>query len=168
MKHFPLQALLSLFICLLAALLPAHAAADDDALIQRLFANYMEKYNHYIQHGELNREPDLYHAQVMLMSPSGSPNVVTSAVLYDQVQGFLDRLKGQGVASVNWESVSVKPLGENMAVVSNVAVRYRDDGSVHNRVGATYFVSKLADQWRIGAFAVHTPDSPPQGEVFAE
>lgn len=157
------KSILYTFVCLFTSVSVAQVTVDDMAQIHRLFDNYMAKYNHYIQHDTLKREPNLYHEEVMVVSASRLPNVVSSDAFYQQVQSFLDRLKSQGVNRVKWESVSVKPLDDNLAVVSNVAVRFRQDGTVHNRVGATYFVSKHNAQWLIATFAVHEPGPPSQG-----
>lgn len=128
---------------------------QDQKQIRALFAGYMAKYNHYLSHQELKATPDLYQDTIMLMSSNNPATAMTEEAFNEQVRTFLDSLKAKGVASVTWETVNIKMLDKNLALVSNVAVRYRDNGDIYNKVGATYFVNKLDDVWRISAFAVH-------------
>lgn len=137
----------------------AHAENAGPDSIDYLFEKYMDKYNHYIQTGVLKNELNLYHEQVMLLSSKSSPSVTPSVDFNQGITTFLDKLKSQGVAKVQWESVRVHKLSDSYALVSNIAVRYRENGEVFNRVGATYFVSKLDERWLIAAFAIHEPDT---------
>lgn len=132
---------------------------QNEVEIQQLFTNYMAKYNHYIQTGELQHEPGLYHPQVMLVSDKRVPSVVTEAQLYSQIEVFLASLKKRGVSSVEWQKVDIHLLSNNMALASNVAVRYNKQGEVVDRVGASYTLSKQDKGWRIAAFAVHPVDN---------
>lgn len=132
----------------------AHAEAE----IQQLFRSYMSKYNHYIAQGTLPENPDLYADNLIVMSSARDATSVTSDEMYRQVTVFLDSLKSQGVKSVTWESVEVTLLDNNLALASNIAVRFDDKGETLSRVGATYFLNKIKNQWRITAFAVHNPD----------
>lgn len=127
--------------------------------IQQLFASYMSKYNHYIQTGELQHAPGLYHPHVMLVSDKRVPSVVTEAQLYSQIEVFLDSLKKRGVSKVNWQKVDIHLLSNNMALASNVAIRYNKQGEVVDRVGASYTLSKHDKGWRIAAFSVHPVDN---------
>lgn len=132
--------------------------SEDVAAIQTLFANYMQKYNHYLVSQQLSAEPILYADQVMLISASRGPSVLETEVLNKQVERFLSALKENGVASVRWEKVHVSLLGDTLALASNVAVRYTEKGDVYNRVGATYYLFKTEQGWRISAFSVHDAD----------
>lgn len=154
----------SLCLILSVFITPTTSATEDSTkqdqkLIQVLFENYMEKYNHYLSHQELKTTPDLYDGTIMLMSSRNPAAVLPSAEFYKQVQSFLDSLKAKGVARVSWETVDIKMLDTNLALVSNVAVRYLDNDDIYNKVGATYFVNKHNNEWRISAFAVHNHSS---------
>lgn len=127
--------------------------------IQNLFDSYMVKYNRYIKEQKLPSEPELYQNTVMLISNSKPSSAVSAIDFNRQVTEFLDSLINQGVTYVTWESVDIQMLDSNIAIVRNVAVRYKKSGEVLNRVGATYFVSKLSNNWLIAAFAIHDPSS---------
>lgn len=132
---------------------------QDEASINQLFSDYMEKYNFYIQTGELQQQPSLYKSEVMILSDSRSPRMVKKADLYSQIAVFLDSLKKRGVAKVNWQKVDIHLLGSNMALASNVAIRYNKHGDVIDRVGASYTVYKQDEEWRIAAFAIHNANN---------
>ncbi|NVJ51551.1 MAG: hypothetical protein HWE13_10610 [Gammaproteobacteria bacterium] len=129
--------------------------AQNEAAIQELFGHYMAKYNHYLQSGQLEHQPSLYHNEVMVISDNSAPTMVTELALYGQVEKFLDRLKSRGVTKVNWQKVDIHLLGNNMALASNVAIRYNQAGEVVDRVGASYTLYQLNNQWKIAAFAIH-------------
>ncbi|NVJ61481.1 MAG: hypothetical protein HWE27_13880 [Gammaproteobacteria bacterium] len=136
----------------------AKDSKSDYKAIENLFDSYMNKYNRYIKDRKLPKEPELYLDSIMLMSSSNSATVISSDDFNVQVTSFLDSLINQGVTYVTWESKDIKFLDKNIAVVSNIAIRYKGNGDVYNRVGATYFVNKLSNEWRIAAFAVHSPN----------
>ncbi|AFV00266.1 hypothetical protein [Simiduia agarivorans] len=152
-------------IILTAMLLPLSAnsstngqTAIAEAEIKKLFSGYMGKYNHYIAQGVLPENPDLYADNLVVMSSARDATSVTSDEMYRQVTVFLDSLKSKGVKSVTWESVDITLLDSNLALASNVAVRFDEKGETLSRVGATYFLNKIKNEWRITAFAVHNPD----------
>ncbi|WP_372870578.1 hypothetical protein [Shewanella sp.] len=130
-------------------------ATDDKAEIAQLFEHYMAKYNHYLASGKLDSAPVLYRPQLMLMSNNRAPAVASETEFSTQIQGFLDSLKAKGVARVRWQKVDVRLLDSQLALASNVAERFRADGSRYNLVGATYLLSKQDGHWQIAAFAVH-------------
>ncbi len=157
MKH---QYTLKTFITLgfITLLLATHAKANAADSIENLFDNYMLKYNTYIQSGEFNQDLHLYRDKVMLVTNNGSQTVLTAAEMDQRVVVFLDNLKQQGVAKVQWESQNITRLDTNLAVVKNVAIRFASDNSVVNRVGATYLIQNGSNGWKIAAFSIHTPE----------
>ena len=157
MKH---QYTLKTFITLgfITLLLATHAKANAADSIENLFDNYMLKYNTYIQSGEFNQDLHLYRDKVMLVTNNGSQTGLTAAEMDQRVVVFLDNLKQQGVAKVQWESQNITRLDTNLAVVKNVAIRFASDNSVVNRVGATYLIQNGSNGWKIAAFSIHTPE----------
>ncbi|MGI2259344.1 hypothetical protein [Shewanella sp. GXUN23E] len=131
---------------------------DKQNEIRQLFTAYMDKYNGYLNQGELTVPSDIYLDEFMLMSNSQPARTSTPAEFVQQAKGFLGNLKQQGVASVGWESVDISILGDNLALASNVALRIKSDGSLFNRIGATYLLKRTDKGWRIAAFAVHRAD----------
>lgn len=143
---------------LLAANSEKQQMNSDKAQITQVFENYMSKYNHFINKQELKLSPALYSEHVMLISGNGKATSLTSEKMNQGVTGFLTQLKAKGVSKVAWETVEVKLLANNIALASNVAVRYLANGEVYDRAGATYFLNKAATGWEISAFALHAPE----------
>jgi len=154
----PLSAMLANFT-LLAADTKNLKTANDKVEIQQVFQNYMDKYNHFINHQELKPSPVLYAEQVMLITNSGKSTMLTPESMNKGVTGFLNTLKAKGVNKVAWEKVNIKLLANNIALASNVAVRYLANGEVYDRAGATYFLNKASQGWEISAFALHAPEN---------
>ena len=154
------------FIC---GSLSVSVQAQSETEIQQLFQNYMAKYNHYIHTGDLEHEPSLYSEEVMLISERRAPILVSESNLYDQIEVFLDGLKERGVVKVQWEKVEIHLLGDNMALASNIAIRYNANDEVVDRVGASYTLHQSDDEWNIIAFAIHEADRAFSfGEVSTE
>ncbi|WP_462158562.1 hypothetical protein [Pseudoalteromonas sp. GB56] len=149
-----------LIICLLCS--PVHAteslpvSANDEKAINALFANYMQHYNGYLLGQGLGDIDQLYMPTIMLMSTKNAPQSVSAQAFSQQVTGFLDGLKNKGVTKVQWQTVNVRMIDNNIALASNLAVRYTESGEVYNQVGATYLLYKEHTDWRIASFAVHT------------
>ena len=69
--------------------------------------------------------------------------------------GPLDNLKAQGVRKISWVDINVHMIDKNLAIASNTAARYLENGDEFNRVGVTYMMRKTNDEWRITSFMVH-------------
>lgn len=134
------------------------SVVDEKSKVQQVFNSYMTKYNHFITNQELKQSPVLYADKIMLMT-GGKPVILTPESMNKGVTGFLNGLKEKGVNKVAWEKVEIKLLAENIALASNVAVRYLANGEVYDRAGATYFLNKNPKGWEITAFALHKPES---------
>lgn len=132
---------------------------NHKAEVEQVFHSYMKKYNHFINHQELKKSPVLYAEQVMLITNSSKPATLTPAIMNKGVTDFLTALKAKGVKRVAWEKVDIQLLASNIALASNVAVRYLANGEVYDRAGATYFLNKSPKGWEISAFALHAPEN---------
>lgn len=146
-------------LILIFASVESTATINDKVSIERLFSIYMEKYNHYISTGKLVLEPTLYRQQVLVTSDGNAPTLVPEDKLYGQVRIFLDSLKQRGVTKVQWDKVDIHIIGKNMALASNIAIRFDEQGKVIDRVGASYNLYRENNEWKIAAFAIHSPDT---------
>lgn len=133
------------------------ASHNDKKAITQLFANYMDRYNHYLQTQNLKASPRLYNDAITVMSSRGTASQLPLATFNQQIPLFLEGLSKKGVHKVNWREVNVQLLDDKLAMASNVAVRYTKTGDIVNEVGATYMLNKLDGEWRISTFAVHSP-----------
>ncbi len=123
--------------------------------INAFFEAYMSKYNHYLTTNEFNDQPYLYHDTIMVMSSSVAPYTIGYSAFYQRTRDFLNNLKAQGVRRVNWVDINVHMIDKNLAIASNTAARFLENGDEFNRVGVTYMMRKNDDEWRITSFMVH-------------
>ena len=135
------------------------ARHNDKKAITQLFANYMDRYNHYLQTQTLKTSPRLYNDALTVMSSRGTASQLPLATFNQQIPVFLNGLSKKGVHKVNWREVNVQLLDDKLAMASNIAVRYTKTGDIVNEVGATYMLNKLDGEWRISTFAVHSSDN---------
>lgn len=132
--------------------------ASKTEQISTFFDAYMNKYNHYLKTNEFNDLPYLYHDTLMVMSSSVEPYTIGNSAFYQRTRAFLDNLKAQGVRKISWVDINVHMIDKNLAIASNTAARYLENGDEFNRVGVTYMMRKTNDEWRITSFMVHDAD----------
>ncbi len=73
--------------------------------------------------------------------------------------GYLRAIMERGYDRSEWESLGGRLLDAQTALASGVAVRYRADGSVLERVGLTYHLWKTGEGWKIFLSATHAPEN---------
>jgi hypothetical protein len=73
--------------------------------------------------------------------------------------GYLRAMIERGYERSEWESLNGRLLDAQTALASGVAVRYRLDGSILERVGLTYHFWKTGDGWKIFVSATHAPEN---------
>ena len=147
--------ILSFLCCPVQANDTASEQGSEVTAIKQLFTDYMAHYNGYMRGESLEGIEQLYMPTITLMSTVNAPQSVPAQTFVEQVTGFLDGLKQQGVVVVSWQDVNVRLLDSNIALASNLATRYNKTGDIVNQVGATYLLYKQENQWRIASFAVH-------------
>ena len=74
--------------------------------------------------------------------------------------GFLKGLVGRGFERSEWAELDVRLLDAQTAIASGVAVRYKSDGEVLERVAVTYGLRKTEAGWKIFLSAAHAGDTP--------
>ena len=62
-----------------------------------------------------------------------------------------------GMVSGDIESLQVKCLGRDAALVEGVFTRFRADGSLMARIEAAYLVVRIDDAWRVAVCVVKQP-----------
>ena len=73
--------------------------------------------------------------------------------------GFLQGLVGRGFERSEWVELDVRLLDAQTAIASGVAVRYKTDGEVLERVAVTYGLRKTDAGWKIFLSTTHAPDT---------
>jgi hypothetical protein len=100
-----------------------------------------------------------YYEPAMRVTKSGPVVRSTRADQEAIFEGFLRGLVERGYASSRWEQLEVRLLDPETAIASGIAVRYRADGTVFERVAVTYALQDTAEGWKIFLSATHAPDS---------
>lgn len=157
MKYALVVALLYLFPLTTHA--SSEGAKNNKAQIKQVFATYMETYNLYLKENIMRKDQNIYTDSMMLITPNRTPAVLNEEKLAVGIQGFLDGLKNKGVKHIKWKKLSIKLLSNSVAIASNAAVRYKENGDIYDHAGATYMLTKANEKWQIAAFTPHDADN---------
>jgi NTF2-like protein (DUF6841) len=74
-------------------------------------------------------------------------------------------LKERGWVRSGIDQFKAWPYADNLALIMADAIRYRADGSVIEKVRATYTVRRAGNNWKIVALAMVTPPFLGPGEI---
>jgi len=102
---------------------------------------------------------DFYFEPAMRVSKGGP---VVRATRVDQetfFDGYLSAIVARGFERSEWESLEARLLDAQTALASGIAVRYRADGSVLERVAVTYQLWYTDKGWKIFLSATHAPET---------
>jgi uncharacterized protein (TIGR02246 family) len=100
-----------------------------------------------------------YYEPAMRVGKGGPVVRATRAEQRAFFEGFLRGLVERGYARSAWEELEVRLLDPQTALASGVTVRYREDGTVLERVAVTYGLRNSGEGWKIFMSATHSPDS---------
>ena len=100
-----------------------------------------------------------YYEPAMRVGKGGPVVRATRAEQRTFFEGFLRGLVERGYARSAWEELEVRLLDPQTALASGITVRYRDDGSVLERVAVTYGLRNSGEGWKIFMSATHSPES---------
>jgi len=100
-----------------------------------------------------------YYEPAMRVGKGGPVVRATQAEQSAFFEAFLRGLVERGYARSAWEELEVRLLDPQTALASGITVRYREDGSVLERVAVTYGLRKSGEGWKIFLSATHSPDS---------
>lgn len=100
-----------------------------------------------------------YFEPAMRVSKAGPVVRATRADQQAFFVGYLRAMIERGYERSEWESLNGRLLDAQTALASGVAVRYRLDGSILERVGLTYHFWKTGDGWKIFVSATHAPEN---------
>ena len=92
----------------------------------------------------------------------GKGGPVVRATRVDQetfFDGYLRAIVGRGFERSEWESLDARLLDPQTALASGIAVRYRADGAVLERVAVTYQLWNSGQGWKIFLSATHVPET---------
>ncbi len=118
------------------------------------FTQYLINLNRLISEPE-NKDALLESAKDMsypsiLISAKGNQLVANDeSFLMKSNTSFAKYLSRQGVDKINWEQISLQPLGEKTFIASNIANLINQQGEIMQRISSTYLIHFRNGQWRI-------------------
>ena len=130
------------------------ANADEDAVKDVLRA-YEDAWSRHDGEAIAN----FYYEPAMRVGKGGPAVRATRADQRAFFDGFLRGLVERGYARSAWEELEVRLLDPQTALASGITARFREDGSVLERVAVTYGLRNSGEGWKIFMSATHTPDS---------
>jgi len=130
------------------------ANADEDAVKDVLRA-YEEAWSRHDEQAVAG----FYYEPAMRVGKGGPVVRATRAEQRAFFEGFLRGLVERGYARSAWEELEVRLLDPQTALASGITIRFRDDGSVLERVAVTYGLRNSGEGWKIFMSATHTADS---------
>ena len=143
-------------ICIaFASICAAASAADGEDAIRQTLQDYEQAWSRH----------DARAVAGFCFEPAmrvGKAGPVIRATQVDQetfFDGYLRGMVGRGYDRSEWESLEVRLLDAQTGLASGIAVRYRADGSVLERVAVTYQLWSTDKGWKIFLSATHAPQS---------
>src|SRR5258706_6220499 len=144
-----------IFCIAFAAFCPAASAADGEEAIRQTLQAYEQAWSRHDAHAVAG----FYFEPAMRVSKAGPVVRPTRADQENFFDGYLRGMVGRGYDRSEWESLEVRLLDAQTALASGIAVRYRADGSILERVAVTYSLCSTDQGWKIFLSATHAPDS---------
>jgi hypothetical protein len=133
---------------------PAPVANADAGDIDRAVAEYTDAF----VKGDLEGVVAHCGTPFVIVSTNGTTVLTTPAEIEARYVGVLWDLRQRGYADSKRKEAHIKLLDKNLALVSAAFVRYREDGSELESVGATYLLRKGDGGWKIVENISHPAD----------
>jgi ketosteroid isomerase-like protein len=142
--------------CLAFALLgPGIAIADDRADVTTTLQSYEKAWTDH----DSTAIASYYYEPAMRVSPAGPIVRQTREEQESFFSAFLPGLMQRGFDKGKWEQLNVHLLGPDTAFASGILVRMRKDGSVLERIAASYGLQKTPEGWKIFLSDTHAPET---------
>jgi len=99
-----------------------------------------------------------FHEPCLLIGPDGMFPASTHAVLATAFTTPMEDLRSRGYDRSELNVRHTKALSETAELVTGIAMRYKADGQVLERVGVTYVMHKNNTGWKIAVLILHDPN----------
>ena len=152
-------------VCLLVLLwkfMPSFAA--DDPMIktgaQTFMNGYVAHLNAYLSGADDNAvvtktTQDIRLPSAVIQASGVLAQLKSEEQVIQGFTGFLDTIKTQGVARIEWQDMQIKVLNPYAVVAHNTAVLLNERGEVLRALGGTYILHRQNDQWAIAMRIPH-------------
>ena len=126
----------------------------DEAAIVQTFRDYVRSFQS-LEPGAL---APYFHLPCLFISDQGVRVMANAGELQAFIAQLMENLKARGFARSEVADMRVSRMSENIALVSVRRIRHKTDGSELERLGETYTLRKIDDDWKLSAAMVHDPD----------
>jgi ketosteroid isomerase-like protein len=133
----------------------AARAADPLDEVRQTLQGYEQAWSRHDAHAVA----DFYFEPAMRVSKGGPVVRATRADQETFFEGYLRAIVARGYERSEWESLDARLLDAQTAIASGIAARYRADGTVLERVAATYELWHTDNGWKIFLSATHVPET---------
>jgi hypothetical protein len=100
----------------------------------------------------------------LLVGPQGVIPIPDHAALVAVFGPVMEGLRAKGYGRSELELGYVKSLSSSAALISGVAVRYKNNGQQLERVGVTYVLHKTESGWKFATVILHDPNTTGAGK----
>ncbi|MCP4717301.1 MAG: nuclear transport factor 2 family protein, partial [Deltaproteobacteria bacterium] len=129
--------------------------SDEKQPVVQMLRDYIQAFNEMLPEKLI----PFYHQPATVISSEGVFLLPTQSEMLELLQPVIDGLKESGYLRSEWESIGVKLLNAKVALASAVTIRYKKDGGVLEKFGATYVLRKRDGDWKIAMLTLHGPDA---------
>jgi hypothetical protein len=105
-----------------------------------------------------NLIPVYFHLPAMLMTAEIVAVMTDENKVKDVFKQLFDKLKLDKFKESKLDSLKISEVSQNQAIVTGVATRYREDGSVLEHFGLTYTLRHTDNGWKIIVGVLHDPN----------
>jgi ketosteroid isomerase-like protein len=123
--------------------------------LKQLFVNYMNA----MEENGLSGIAEYYHEPTMIINQNRVTVLESRSQVEELFAPMLEAFAAQDFDHMEAVEMNAKTLSKDTAVVSNVVVRYKKDGSELNRASAMYTLHKNSQGWKIASLVIGDPDS---------
>lgn len=110
--------------------------------------------------GKLDPEliPTYFHLPAMLMNAEIVAPMTDTQDVKNVFTKLFEKLKHDNFKGSKLDSLKIYEVSQNQAIVTGVATRYREDGSVLEHFGLTYTFRNTDQGWKIIVGVLHDPN----------
>ena len=95
---------------------------------------------------------------MVLVTSTGTLSLPDDAAALAQFRPMFDDLAARGFESTRADTVTIRQLDDDLALVDAVFTRQRSDGSILERVGALYICRRTDHEWIVATLVAHPPE----------
>ena len=106
---------------------------------------------------DMVRYKRIYQLPALIITPNSSISIRAEAELDAFITPMVEGLRARGYARSTYNDLSVHMFDDSRAIASMHWIRYKQDGSVLEELGATYIIVRTQEGWRLATLMAHAP-----------